>query len=206
MAFNDHLKVNQQALTTPSIETLSAVVLAGGKGSRVGFQQKALLSYQGQPLLVSILETLATQCHSVWVNVNAEQARYQVYSHALFSDNYQGFLGPLAGMHAAWRWLEEDWALFVPCDNPHLPKDFASRLIQAYRQKPAPLVVAFDGERIQPLYLLMHRSMVDSLSKAIEMSHLSVYRWIEENDFTRADFSDCAPLAFQNLNSLESFK
>ncbi|GKT12022.1 MAG: molybdenum cofactor guanylyltransferase [Thiomicrorhabdus sp.] len=193
-------------LSCPDKTSLNTIVLAGGRGSRVGFRQKALLPYQGKPILLSILQTLKPQCQTVWVNMNVEPEIYQPYCEALFSDESSEFLGPLAGMHAAWHQLDTEWLVFVPCDNPHLPEDFITRLISAYQLNPAPLVVADDGERIQPLYLLMHKSMSASLASAIAKSHLSVYRWIEENDFSKADFSDCAPQAFQNLNTLEAFQ
>ncbi|HHT00543.1 MAG TPA: molybdenum cofactor guanylyltransferase [Thiomicrospira sp.] len=184
---------------------ISGVIIAGGQGSRVGYQQKALLPYHGEPILKPILATLNSQVAKLWINANAELERYQPFSKNLFSDEYQDFLGPLAGMHAAWQHIESDWAVFVPCDNPNLPEDFVERLINAYQKKPNPIVVVDDGERLQPLYLLMHRSMAESLGKAIDIGHLSVNRWVKENDFTAASFADCCPKAFQNMNTLDGF-
>lgn len=184
---------------------ITGVIIAGGQGSRVGFQQKALLPYHGEPILKPILALLGSQVDTVWVNVNAEMERYQTFSRQLFSDECQGFLGPLAGMHAAWKYIQSDWAVFVPCDNPNLPNDFVSRLINAYQQEPNPIVVVNDGERLQPLYIMMHRSMAESLSQAIAKGHLSVNRWVKENDFTEVSFVDCCPKAFQNMNTLASF-
>ncbi|BCN92478.1 molybdenum cofactor guanylyltransferase [Thiomicrorhabdus immobilis] len=190
---------------SPTFSDISGVVIAGGRGSRVGYQQKALLTYKGEPILKPIMHSLTEQTVSVWVNANAELERYHGLTRQLFSDEYQGFLGPLAGMHAAWQYIETDWAVFVPCDNPNLPHDFVNRLLEAYQSQNNPLVVVDDGERIQPLYLLMHRSMQDSLSEAIAKNHLSVNRWVKENAHTTANFADCCPEAFQNMNTLASF-
>lgn len=192
-------------MTIPDFESTSGVIIAGGQGSRVGYQQKALLPYQGEPILKPILERLSGQLKQVWVNANAELERYQSYSNHIFSDAYQGFLGPLAGMHAAWQHIETEWAVFVPCDNPNIPNDFVERLVSAYKEDPNPIVVVFDGERLQPLYLMMHRSMRDSLGKAIDIGHLSVNRWVKENPFTQASFADCCPHSFKNMNTLDSF-
>jgi len=190
----------------PAKQVISGVVIAGGQGSRVGYQQKALLPYNGEPILKSILKVLTPQVSQAWVNANAELERYKPLSDHLFSDEYQGFLGPLAGMHAAWKYLDTDWAVFVPCDNPSLPKDFVERLIDAYKHKPNPIVVVHDGERLQPLYMLLHRSMMNALSEAIAIGHLSVNRWVKENDFTQASFADCCPQSFKNMNTLSSFE
>ncbi len=190
----------------PSLETCSAVILAGGQGSRVGFRQKALLMYRGAPLLSAVLQRLTPQKLPVWINANAEQSVYQSYGYAVFSDEYKGFLGPLAGMQAAWQNVASDWIVFMPCDNPALPDTLVERLMQAYIQRPAPLVVAHDGERIQPLYLLMHRCMAPILAQAIERSHLSVLRWIYENEHSVADFSAERFNCFENLNTLSSIE
>ncbi|WP_040726605.1 molybdenum cofactor guanylyltransferase MobA [Thiomicrorhabdus sp. Kp2] len=190
-------------LSTP--QQITGVIIAGGQGSRVGYQQKALLPYHGEPILKPILSLLSSQVKNVWVNANAELLRYKAFSEKLFSDEYQGFLGPLAGMHAAWQHIDTEWAVFVPCDNPNIPNDFVERLVQAYKQQPNPIVAVFDGQRLQPLYLLMHCSMRESLGHAIDIGHLSVNRWVKENPFTQANFADCCPDAFKNLNTLESF-
>mgnify|MGYP000060702172 FL=1 len=66
-------------------------------------------------------------------------------------------------------------------------------------------MVVNGGERLQPLYIMMHRSMASSLSQAIAKGHLSVNRWVKENDFTEASFADCSPKGFENMNTLASF-
>lgn len=188
-----------------SQEQVTGVIIAGGQGSRVGFQQKALLPYQGQAILSLILKALSAQVNEVWVNANTAHERYERYSNKLFSDDYQGYLGPLAGMHAAWQFVGADWVLFVPCDNPHFPSDLLSRCLEAYQKQPSPIVAVHDGERLQPLYLLMHRSMEPYLKQALVKRHLSVTRWVQENDYTQADFSQSAADAFSNMNTLAGF-
>jgi len=184
---------------------ITGVVVAGGQGSRVGYQQKALLLFKGKPIIETILDSLSSQVKRIFINANADISRYQVYCSNVFVDAYQGFLGPLAGMHALWQHIESDWAVFVPCDNPSLPNDFVARLVSVQQQTHKPIVVVNDGERMQPLYLLMHRSMESSLQAVIEKRHLSVHRWVKENDYAEASFADCYPETFKNLNTLQCF-
>ena len=187
----------------PCFSSLSVVILAGGQGKRVGARQKALLPYQGKPLLSWVVQGLAEKKLPILLNVNSQDSAYQSYDLPQFSDQYQGFLGPLAGMQAAWGNVTTDWIVFVPCDNPSLPNHLIERLLQAYSRHPAPLVAVHDGQRVQPLYLLMHRSMASKLRQALEQSHLSVSRWIQENPHVLADFSDQSQ-SFKNINILES--
>jgi len=186
----------------PHCLNVSIVILAGGQGKRVGFRQKALLPYQGEPLLTRVLQRLVPLKFPIFLNVNVRSSEYEWYDLPQFSDDYQGFLGPLAGMHAAWHHVSSDWIVFVPCDNPSLPKLFIEKLMAAHQVQPAPLMVVHDGERMQPLYLLMHCCMLPALERALEQSHLSVSRWITENVHTMVDFSKEKP-AFQNINTLD---
>jgi len=189
----------------PNPDSISIVIIAGGEGRRVGYQQKALLPYRGRPIIESILEILLPQTKQLWINANAEIEVYQTYTSQVFVDHYQGFLGPLAGMQAAWEHIDTEWAVFVPCDNPNLPDDFVQRMIQACEKTPASILAVNDGKRMQPLYLLMHRSMASKLDEAIQKRHLSVNRWVRENDYAEADFSNCCPEAFENMNTLEFY-
>lgn len=199
------VNTNTQIAEQINLNNLSLVIIAGGLGSRVGFRQKALLPFNGKPVIETMLSVLKPQVNNLWINVNTQLQNYQVYSENLFSDRFEGYLGPLAGMHAAWDYITTDWALFVPCDNPNLPNDFVAQMLNAHQNNPAPLVVANDGDRMQPLYLLMHRSMASSLETAIEKRHLSVNRWVRENDFSQADFSKANANTFQNMNTLQHY-
>lgn len=184
---------------------VDAVVLAGGRGSRVGYQQKALMPYRGRPIVSTVIERLESQCRQLWLNVNAEQPAYRLLADHLFDDGNGEYLGPLAGMASAWRYVDSEWILFVPCDNPDIPIDLVARLQAAYQLQPNPLVVVNDGERLQPLYLLMHRQLQASLEQAISVSHLSVMRWIKEQPHSIADCSDLGGQAFKNYNELFDF-
>lgn len=190
--------------TTP-LDRVDAVVLAGGQGVRVGGQEKALLSFQGQPLLQHILTRLRPQVSQVWLNVNRERERYQIFQCPQFSDVDSGFLGPMEGMRSAWETLTSDWIVFVPCDNPCLPKNLMVRFREVYQQTPAPILVVDDGQRLQPLYCLMHRSQYAALQEAVQKGHLSVRRWVLERPHQRVDFSDVGE-SFSNLNFLSDFE
>jgi len=193
------------SLLTPSKDNISLVILAGGQGRRVGYQQKALIEYQGKAVLSSIIDAVNDQASRLYININAPESDYSDYPYPLFSDLHLGFLGPLSGMQSAWSTVSTDWVVFIPCDNPWVSSELVSYLISAYQQQPAPLVVAFDGERIQPLYLLMHRSQAPKLLNAIEQSHLSVHRWIKSQVYTCADCSVLGKQVFKNLNTLVQF-
>lgn len=186
-------------MSIQSISVNHAVVLAGGKGQRMGGVQKALLLYQGKPILSYILDSLSAQVNNILLNVNSDFERYDDFKCPVFSDQMSGFLGPLEGMASAWECVPDDWILFVPCDNPFLPENLLDRMLKVYKEMPKPLLVVHDGVRMQPLYCLMHRSLQPNLQKAVSLEHLSVRKWIYENEHLEVDFSDLTG-SFQNFN------
>lgn len=184
---------------------LDAVILAGGQGKRMGGVQKGLIEINHKPIICYVLEKLEKQAEQVWINANQSQAIYQEFGCPVIEDKQARFLGPLEGIASALEVIEKDWLLFVPCDNPNISNLLVKRLTETYAQTPNPLIVASDGERIQPLYGLIHRSLLKRLRETIDKGHLSVMRWIKEVPHSIADFSDQKP-AFQNLNTLEDIE
>lgn len=181
-------------------EAVQAVVLAGGQGKRVGFQQKGLLPFQGKPLIEWVLSSLHAQGLSVSINANQPQA-YQAYGE-VFADSQTGFLGPLSGMSTAFERLSADWLLFVPCDNPYPPANLFEGLQNGFDVEPNPIVVAYEGEQIQPLYCLVHRDCALEMQRALTQGHLSVRRWILERPHTRVVFDVSPQSGFLNLNRM----
>lgn len=190
---------------TLALNEITAVILAGGQGKRVGFQQKALLPFKGKPLIEWVLQALQHQGTSVAINANQQSVKeYQRFGVKVFADETAEFLGPMAGMTYAFNALPQEWLLFVPCDNPYLPKDLVRYMVEAYQSHPNPILVAFEGEQIQPLYCLMHRSQHADLLSALRQNHLSVKRWIQSRSFTPIPIKTEQENGFFNYNNLEN--
>src|SRR3990172_4670992 len=94
-------------------EGVIGVVLAGGKSSRMGGGDKALLPLGGRPLLVHVFERLRPQVAEIVLNANGDPGRFAAFGLPLVPDRLDGQMGPLAGIHAA---LPSTWA-----NRPHNP-------------------------------------------------------------------------------------
>ena len=163
------------------VDALCGVILAGGRGTRMGGQDKGLVAYQGQPLIEHVLQQLRPQLKQLTININRNQARYQRYNHPLFPDLWTDFRGPLAGIATAFSQCDTDYLLFCPCDTPQLPDDLAVRLVEAInRQPPSQLAVVESPRGLQPLFCLMHRSLEPSLSAYLNSGERRVQEWIKQ--------------------------
>ena len=181
---------------------ITAVILAGGQGRRMGGQDKGLLEFNGQPLVEILIERLEQQGLSILINANRNQAQYETYGLPVISDQMNDYQGPLAGFAAAMATVDTSFVLTLPCDGPSLADDYAQRFIDRQAQSGASIVVATDGERLQPVHALIAVDLIESLQQFLVSGERKIDRWYAVHDFVQADFSDCASM-FRNINTPE---
>ena len=106
------------------------VIIAGGKSSRMG-QDKALMEFQGKPLISHVAMRLEPQVHSLALNANGDPARFDFLNLPVFADQVANMGTPLAGLFAALAFAADqgfEAVLTAPCDGPFLPADLRARL------------------------------------------------------------------------------
>ena len=177
---------------------VSAVILAGGRATRMGGEDKGWVQLAGRPLIDHVLCRLRPQVDEILINANRNQPRYQALAPVICDDN-NDYLGPLAGMQVGLAAARHDWVLFVPCDGPALPLDLMSRF-RAALTPTTELVVAHDGDWLQPVVALLHKSLLPSLSQALAEGERKIDIWFARHQMTVVSFAD-QPDAFINLNS-----
>lgn len=176
----------------------SAIVLAGGRSSRLGGRDKALEELAGRPLIAHVLERLQPQVDDIVINCNRHQDELATFGYPLASDETADFPGPLAGIAAALPYCKHDLILVTPCDTPWLPTDLYQGLA-AKMQPTSQLVIAHDGQRLQPLFMLLRRQLLASLQASLERGHYKVEKWCREQEAVIAEFDTAS--AFANLNT-----
>ncbi|MGI9309943.1 MAG: molybdenum cofactor guanylyltransferase MobA [bacterium] len=191
---------DDESKTTPI--ALSAVVLAGGRATRMGGDDKGLILFRGEPLAARIRDALATQAAEVLINANRNLAAYRRLGCAVVTDRLADHQGPLAGMHAALAAAAHPWLLTIPCDGPFVRADYAATLLAAAEREGVRLAVAHDGARAQPVHSLIHRDLADSLEQFLHSGERKIDRWHAQHRFALADFST-DPLMFTNINTRE---
>ncbi|MDP2227834.1 MAG: molybdenum cofactor guanylyltransferase MobA [Moraxellaceae bacterium] len=187
------------APSTAALPPCSAIVLAGGQALRMGGRDKGLISLGGKPLLAHVLARLTPQVDDIVINCNRHHDEYSAFGHTLAADTEPG-LGPLGGIHAALSACRHALVLVCPCDTPFLPTDLYRQLHAALDEQHS-LAIAHDGERLQPLFMLLHRSLKRSLADYLAGGDRKVERWCRQENAAIATFD--SPLAFGNLNTPE---
>jgi len=183
----------------PSRLPVTAIILAGGRATRMGGMDKGLVELCGRPMIAHVLAALEPQVAHVMINANRNLARYAAFGCPVVADADDDFLGPLAGLSAGLGAAKTDLVLTAPCDCPLLIPDLAKRLHAALEREDAEIAVAFDGERLQPVFALVQRKLADSLAAYLGAGDRKIDRWFARHRLARVDFSDC-PENFINVN------
>lgn len=195
---------------------VTAVILAGGRGMRMGGADKGLVSWQGQALVAHVIARLQPQVSHIMINANRNLQTYQALGFPVVSDDDASFAGPLAGMLAGLRAATTDWVVTVPCDTPQLPRDLVARLAQALAPLPttfaaheaatttlaakaAPcMAIARSPSGVHPVCCLMPRALATDLAATLTTAERKVRAWQAKFPHVLVDFDD--DLAFTNLN------
>jgi molybdenum cofactor guanylyltransferase len=183
-----------------TVENLTAVILAGGQGRRMRGQDKGLLEFNGEALVGILLRELKRQAVATVINANRNLERYQAYGLPVISDRLDDYQGPLAGIACAMEFVDSDFILTLPCDGPVIAADYVARFIDSHNQSGAPVCVAFDGERLQPVHALIRTDLLASLNQYLDGGDRKIDRWYAMHDYVQTDFSDCASM-FRNINT-----
>lgn len=183
-------------------QDVTAVILAGGRGSRVGGADKGLLEFNGRPLIEHVIDAVAGQVRGLMINANRNLVRYQRFGYPVIADSLVDYQGPLAGFLAAMETVQTPYILTLPCDGPLLAADLVARLVSALERESAEIAVAHDGRRLQPVYALIPVALKESLQAYLAGGDRKIDLWYARHRLARADFSDL-PDTFVNVNTLE---
>jgi molybdopterin-guanine dinucleotide biosynthesis protein A len=194
-------------------QDITGLILAGGRGSRMGGVDKGLQNFNGIPLALHTLMRLGPQVESVMVNANRNLSAYESFGAAVWPDASADFAGPLSGFLVGLERAETPYVLTVPCDTPRLPLDLAERLATAMVREDADIAMAAAPEtddqgqtqiRTQPVFCLMKIELSESLVKFTHAGGRKIDTWTAQHNTVVVPFDALGddPLAFANVNTL----
>jgi molybdenum cofactor guanylyltransferase len=192
---------------------VTGLVLAGGRGTRMGGVDKGLQNFRGTPLALNALLRLQMQegglIGDLMVNANRNLAAYEAFGHPVWPDTLADYAGPLAGFMTGLAHCETPWLLTVPCDTPMFPMDLVQRLASAFDDDRTDIAMAAareeDGQlRHQPVFCLMRVDLLESLIGFTQAGGRKIDRWTDQHRTVVMPFDRPGddPQAFFNANTL----
>jgi molybdopterin-guanine dinucleotide biosynthesis protein A len=180
---------------------LTAAILAGGRGERLGGADKGLVCLGGRPLAHWVLDAVRPQAGGILIVANRNPAEYAALGVPVVSDPWPDFRGPLAGMFAALRESATRWVLTVPCDAARLPDALGLRLFTALDAADAPAAYATADGDDHYLCCLLRRELEAPLLRALDAGESAPRRWLADIGAVSVDFSDVQPTPVWSLNT-----
>ena len=185
-------------------EKITGLILAGGRGSRMGGVDKGLQNHQGVSLAMHALLRLGPQVGQVLINANRNLAAYEAMGVPVWPDALPDYAGPLAGFLAGLEHCETPYLVTVPCDSPLFPLDLVARLAQALEDTDAEIAMAAtresDSLQVQPVFCLMRSELIGSLVRFTQGGQRKIDRWTSQHRCVEVAFNDAQ--AFTNANTL----
>lgn len=191
---------------------ICGLILAGGRGLRMGGTDKGLQHFHGQPLALQALQRLQAQTlplQAVCINANRHLTDYEALGVPVWPDSLAGFVGPLAGFQAGLARCDTPLLLTVPCDTPLFPLDLVERLYFAMDSQDADMAMAAAPEadgtvRPQPVFCLLKTTLLESLSHFIQGGGRKIDAWtgLQRCALVPFDGPSDSPHAFANANTL----
>ncbi len=194
--------MSRQKHVTMFEQQITVVILAGGRGRRMDENDKGLVELQGKPLVQHVIEAISKQNSNILINANQNLARYREFSFPVISDEIDGFQGPLAGMATAMKAVNTPYIMTLPCDAPYVAAQYQAAMWSALASQQTELVVAHDGQRLQPVHALLPVSLQADLRRYLEGKNRRVDTWYSQYSLGLVDCTEMAEM-FYNLNTPE---
>ena len=185
-------------------QDITGLVLAGGRGSRMGGADKGLQNHRGLPLALHALLRLQPQVAQTLLNANRNLAAYEALGAPVWPDPIGDFQGPLVGFLAGLEHCETPWLVTVPCDSPDFPTDLVAQLARAADEQQAEIAYAVtteaDGrEQKHPVFCLMQAALIESLVPFLHGGGRKIDAWFAQHKAVGVAFDDSP--AFFNANT-----
>ncbi|ABR89056.1 molybdopterin-guanine dinucleotide biosynthesis protein A [Janthinobacterium sp. Marseille] len=187
---------------------ITGLILAGGRGTRMGTVDKGLQLFRDAPMALHVLMRLSPQVGYIMINANQNIAPYEGFGVPVWQDEMQGFAGPLAGLQTGLIHCETDYLVTSPCDSPFLPKDLVERLADGLEQNNADIAVAVTGEgatrQAHPVFCLVKASLLPHLTLYLQEGGRKFDKWYSSLAVAEVHFDD--EDAFRNINTLDDLR
>lgn len=189
-------------------ERITGLVLAGGRGSRMGHVDKGLQQFRGAPMVLHVIMRLSPQVGTMMINANQNLGPYEGFGLPVWPDQLTGFEGPLAGVQTGLAQCDTEYMVTAPCDSPFLPADLVERLGAALLEHGADLAVAVTGEgetkQPHPVFCLMKSALLPHLSDYLQSGGRKIDTWHRSLNMVEVRFEDES--AFRNINTIEELR
>ena len=144
----------------------SILILAGGRGQRMGGQDKGLLQWHGQPLIAHLHQRTRDLTDDLIISCNRNVELYAPYADQLVHDEINDFPGPLAGIRAGLAVARHGHLMVLPCDVPRIDEQLLQDMRDTAHQHPEKPLMLRQGEHWEPLLCIIPVALAEQFESA----------------------------------------
>ena len=138
-------------MTSNQLPPCSILLLAGGRGQRMGGQDKGLLDWHGEPLIAHLHRKTRPLSDDLIISCNRNPEKYAPYADQLVHDDEGDFPGPFAGIRSGLKAARHAHLLVLPCDVPRIDAALLNSMRETANQHPDKPLMLRHGEHWEPL-------------------------------------------------------
>ncbi len=189
----------------------TALILAGGRGKRMGYQEKALIDINGKPLISYVIDSLKNVVDNIIISVrDTAQARLFNMDYRFVYDSYKN-IGPLAGILSGLEACEDEYCFICACDMPFINEEVVKMLFRKCSNYEA-AIPRWENGFLEPLHAVYKcKPMIRETKKAIESGETAILSPIFKLDVNYVALKEIRKIdpmlrTFMNINYAEQLQ
>ncbi|MGV3025981.1 molybdenum cofactor guanylyltransferase [Clostridium thermobutyricum] len=177
----------------------SAIILAGGKSSRMNYNPKGLLKFKDKKFIDREIEALK-DFSEIIISSNDERINNEYKSFHIIKDIIKD-IGPMGGFYSCLNEIKEEKSIIVSCDMPFLNRDILNKLGSINFEEDC-LIPLVNGE-IEPFCGVYKKKILEDIRKNIDDGNYSLRRFIKTLNVKFICIEDNNN--FININTVEDY-
>ena len=188
---------------------LTAIILAGGHGSRMGGLDKGLVPFDNNPLISYAINAVVPHVSEIMISANRSISKYEHFGYKVIKDEMVGGLGPLAGIYTGLLNCKTEYLISIPCDTPFLPDNLTTNLINSVYETNCNGAIPYtklknEKKLFHPTVMLLRTELKKSLADYLNNGGRKIKLWTDTENFCEVFFDN--EKHFENLNTLDDLK
>lgn len=184
---------------------VTAILLAGGRGQRLGGKDKGLEAFKSKPLIEYAIDIASAQASQLIISANRNHEFYKSYNYPVYADENKPFDGPLSGLHTCLQYVRTPFTFILACDTPHCPQNIVELLMNRLLDSNADSCMIHDGKREQPLVSIIKTELKANLKNYLSKGHRKTLTWFLGTNHSFCPYEN-PENAFDNINTLHQLE
>ena len=189
---------------------IGALILMGGKNSRMNGNVKGLLKIKNSTFLEKIQETL-NDFSSIYLSINdkfskEQKQNFENMGFKIIEDIYKE-IGPLGGIYSSLLNCKEEYLFITACDMPFITKNSIEVLCNKVDKNTDGVVFYDKNNKLYPLGAIYSKNVLPIIEEMIEKKYYKLSYLIDKSNFVKINIekTDIPLKVLSNINTLQEY-